>query len=308
MKTPCPASRSSLDISSRRQAPRIAEKGEPGEEFTLKLELKSIADVGVVGLPNAGKSTLLSVLSNAKPEIANYPFTTLTPNLGVVSMNDTSKLLFADVPGLIEGASKGKGLGIEFLRHVERTSVLLHLIDIYSDDVVRDYRTIQKELQEYEVNLADKPQVVALTKIDGYDAKEARIKQKKLEKSLPKGSIVYLVSSISGEGLTGLITELQKQVEQQKQLVTQQQTVEDTLPVLTVGDTENAWNVVQSEDGFVVSGNKIERFAQRTDFSSEQGVARLKDIMRKMGILHELERKGIEAGQTISIGKNRVVY
>ncbi len=295
-------------ISSRRQAPRIAEKGEPGEEFTFKLELKSIADVGVVGLPNAGKSTLLSVLSNAKPEIANYPFTTLTPNLGVVSMNDASKLLFADVPGLIEGASKGKGLGIEFLRHVERTSVLLHLIDIYSDDIVRDYQTIQKELQEYEVNLADKPQVVALTKIDGYDAKEARNKQKKLEKSLPKGSIVYLVSSISGEGLTELITELQKQVEQQRQLNTQQQTVEDALPVLTVGDTENAWNVVQSEDGFVVTGSKIERFAQRTDFSSEQGVARLKDIMRKMGILHELERKGIEAGQTISIGKNRVVY
>lgn len=149
--------------SSTRQAPRVAEKGEPGEELTVTLELKMIADVGLVGLPNAGKSTLLSVISNARPEIANYPFTTLTPNLGVVDVDKKSSLLFADIPGLIEGAAEGKGLGDEFLRHVERTAVLVHLVDAYNEDVAQAYQTIQDELKAYKVDLSTRPQVVALT-------------------------------------------------------------------------------------------------------------------------------------------------
>jgi GTP-binding protein len=142
-------------LSSVRQAPTFAEKGEAGGQLELTLELKLIADVGLVGLPNAGKSTLLSVISNARPEIADYPFTTLTPNLGVVDIGRESSLLFADIPGLIEGAAQGKGLGDEFLRHVERTAVLLHLIDVSSDDIVADYKTIQNELETYRSNLAN---------------------------------------------------------------------------------------------------------------------------------------------------------
>ena len=155
--------------SSTRQAPRIAEKGEPGEEFELQLELKMIADIGLVGLPNAGKSTLLARISNARPEIADYAFTTLRPNLGVVKVDRSIELLFADIPGLIEGASTGKGLGGEFLRHIERTKVLIHLVDAYQDDVVAAYRTIQKELSDYRIDLSKKPQIICLNKIDGLD-------------------------------------------------------------------------------------------------------------------------------------------
>ncbi len=155
-------------VSSTRQAPNFAEKGEPGEQLTLTLELKMIADAGLIGLPNAGKSTLLSVLSNARPEIADYPFTTLTPNLGVADVDDTS-LLLADIPGLIEGAAAGKGLGDEFLRHVERTAVLLHLIDAYQDDVAAAYQTVQTELKAYKVDLSKRPQIVVLNKTEGLD-------------------------------------------------------------------------------------------------------------------------------------------
>src|SRR5262249_7481313 len=160
------------------------------EEFEAVFELKMIADVGIVGLPNAGKSTLLSVISNAKPEIANYPFTTLHPNLGVVDIDQKNSLLFADIPGLIEGASTGKGLGDEFLRHVERTSVLVHLIDFYNDDLVTAYKTIQKELKEYHVDLSKLPQVVALTKTEGVDKKELSQKLNELKKSVKRGTPV----------------------------------------------------------------------------------------------------------------------
>ena len=148
-------------VSSTRQAPRIAEKGELGEEKELVLELKMIADVGLVGLPNAGKSTFLASVSNAKPEIASYPFTTLTPNLGVVDVGDNSSLLIADIPGLIEGASEGKGLGDDFLRHVERSGVLLHLVDAYNDDVQIAFKTIYEELKAYKIDLTKRPQIVA---------------------------------------------------------------------------------------------------------------------------------------------------
>src|SRR5665648_104432 len=154
--------------SSVRQTPRVAELGETGDEFEAELELKLLADVGLIGFPNAGKSTFLSVISNAKPEIADYAFTTLTPNLGVADF-DSSSLLVADIPGLIEGASEGKGLGDAFLRHVERTSVLLHLIDVYSDNIAAAYKTIRKELEQYSPKLIERPEVIALTKCDGVD-------------------------------------------------------------------------------------------------------------------------------------------
>lgn len=291
--------------SSTRQAPRVAEKGEKGDELAITLELKMIADVGLVGLPNAGKSTLLSVVSNAHPEIADYPFTTLTPNLGVVEVDKKTSLLFADIPGLIEGASSGKGLGDEFLRHVERTRVLLHLIDIYQDDLSAAYKTIQAELAAYKVDLTNRPQIVILTKTDGLDEDIIADRLKALKKVVPKQTPLFAISARSKDGLKNLLFELKKlvAVEQKQQIKKQKREI----PVLTLA-TDDAWKVTKSKGGFVVTGKKIERFASRTDFNSYHGQQRLRDIMRKMGIMHELTRQGIEPGQAIQIGKNSMNY
>ncbi len=287
--------------SSTRQAPRVAEKGEKGEQVTATLELKMIADVGLVGLPNAGKSTLLASLSNARPEIANYPFTTLRPNLGVVDIDETSSLLFADIPGLIEGASQGKGLGDEFLRHVERTNVLVHLIDIYDEDIKQSYATIQQELKDYKVDLTDRPQVVVLNKIDGLDEDIVQDKLKELKKVVPRGAKVFAVSAQSKQNVRELLYALQELVE--KERVQRNEAADrQELPVITLDSEDDAWMVVKEKDHFLVTGKKIERFAARTDFSNPHGVQRLRDIMRKMGIMHELERKGAIAGDRIVVG------
>jgi GTP-binding protein len=289
-------------VSSTRQAPRIAEKGEPGEEFEAIFELKMIADVGIVGLPNAGKSTLLSVISNAKPEIANYPFTTLHPNLGVVDIDQEHSLLFADIPGLIEGASAGKGLGDEFLRHIERTVTLVHLIDFYSDDTVKAYKTIQKELKDYQVDLSKLPQVVALTKTEGVDKKELNQRLKELKKAVKRGVPVLAVSSPSGEGVKELLRAVQKQVEKAKK-AKQVEAEKPGLPVIGFTPTEDSWQVEKLDNVFLVTGKKIERFAKRTRFGDYHGEQRLRDIMFKMGIMQELERKGIEPNQKIQLGQ-----
>lgn len=288
-------------VSSVRQAPRVAEKGEKGESFDAVLELKMIADVGIIGLPNAGKSTLLSVISNAKPEIANYPFTTVIPNLGVVDIDNSHSLLFADIPGLIEGASEGKGLGDEFLRHVERTSVLLHLIDVYSHDIAADYQTIQKELAAYSQDLSEKPQLVALTKTEGLDRNIIKEQVSKLQKALPRGTKVMPVSSQSGDGVTELLREVLKLAEKQSRK--QPEPTEDTLPVITLREEPQDWHIEKTDTGYVVTGKKIERFAGRTKFGDYHGEQRLRDIMSKMGITRELERRGIEPEQKIIIGQ-----
>ncbi len=292
-------------ISSTRQAPRIAEKGEQGESIDVTFELKMIADVGIIGLPNAGKSTLLSVVSNAKPEIADYPFTTIRPNLGVVDVNKTNSLLLADIPGLIEGASEGKGLGDEFLRHVERTSALLHMIDAYSADNLASYRTINKELADYKVDLSKRPQIVALSKIDGVNEKELASKLKKLKKAVPKGTPVLAFSSNSRQGIDALLRELLKQVEKNRK-VAQETKSSDSVPIITLQEKKDDWQATKSTRGFVITGNKIERFAQRTRFGDTPSEDRLRDIMRKMGIMRELERQGIKPGETISIGQQPV--
>ena len=191
--------------SSIRQAPRVAEKGEKGEIYNAVLELKMIADVGLVGLPNAGKSTFLAATSHAKPEIADYPFTTLRPNLGIVEVDKDTSLLVADIPGLIEGASEGKGLGDEFLRHVERTSVLLHMIDSYQDDVVAAYKTIQNELKSYAVDLTKRPQMVVLTKIDGQPNEVIQTKLELLKKVAPKSTPLFAISAQSHIGVKELL-------------------------------------------------------------------------------------------------------
>ncbi|HYH74910.1 MAG TPA: GTPase ObgE [Candidatus Saccharimonadales bacterium] len=293
-------------VSSRRQAPRIAEKGEQGEALEAYLEMKMIADVGLVGLPNAGKSTLLSIISNARPEIANYPFTTIIPNLGVVDVDGEASILFADIPGLIEGAAEGKGLGDEFLRHVERTAVLVHLVDAYQDDVEQAYTTIQEELQAYKVDLSAKPQIIVLTKIEGLDEDIVADQLAKLAKLAPEGTDLMAISAQTRQGVPELLRKIRAVVEAERAQAAayeEELEAEADVPVLTLEPTDAEWTVTQEDDHiFVVRGTKIERFAARTHFESEEGVQRLRDIMRKVGILHELVRKGINAGDTIRIG------
>jgi GTP-binding protein len=297
-------------VSSRRQTPKFAEKGEPGEQLELKLELKMIADVGLVGLPNAGKSTLLSTVSNARPEIADYPFTTLTPNLGVVDIGsragkgkDAGSVLFADIPGLIEGASAGKGLGHDFLRHVERTAVILHLIDAYTEDVAAAYKTIRAELEAYRSELAKRPEIIVLTKIEGLDSEIIADLTTQLKKAARRGTPIFAISSRSGEGLKPLLFAVKDAVAAER-AKKPAKAVDEGIPVLTLDDTSGTWKVGRDGDVFAVTGQRIEQFAHRTDFKNEQAVQRLRHIMRKMGIMHELTRKGIEAGQTIRIGSS----
>ncbi len=291
-------------VSSVRQVPRVAEKGEDGDLMTVELELKMIADVGLVGLPNAGKSTLLSVVSNAKPEIANYPFTTLTPNLGVVDVDKEHSLLFADIPGLIEGAAEGKGLGDEFLRHVERTSVLVHLVDAYQEDVEDAYRTIQGELSAYKVDLSSRPQLVALTKIEGLDKEIVDEQLGKLKKITPKGAPVMAISAVAGSGMPDFLRQVQKMVDTELEAKRKAAEVEpeEELPVFRLSNDDESWHVVKEKEYFLVNGQKIERFAGRTDFSSEEGVERLVDFMKRMGIMHELARMGARPGDRVVIG------
>ena len=332
--------------SSTRQAPIIAEVGEPGEEFEAELELKSMADVGLVGLPNAGKSTFLSVVSNAKPEIADYPFTTITPNLGVATI-DGKDLLIADIPGLIEGASEGKGLGHDFLRHVDRTAVLLHLVDIYNNDAGEAYQTIRNELDKYS-DLKDRPEVVALTKCEGVDQEIIDMQTASILAKNPEVK-VFTISSSAHQGLTELLRELSQEVSARiEQARAQLKEAESSklgagelatndpraniatdgellasephndgrersgsredylseLPTISLSDKaySDTWKVEKTEDGkFIVTGEKIEKFARRTDLNNYASVNRLRDIMKKMGIRAELTSQGAEPDSIISI-------
>jgi len=285
--------------SSTRQAPLVAEVGEPGEEFEAELELKSIADVGLVGLPNAGKSTFLSVISNAKPEIADYPFTTITPQLGVATI-DNHDLLVADIPGLIEGAAEGKGLGHDFLRHVERTAVLLHLVDIYNDDAGEAYQTIRNELSKYE-DLASRPEIVALTKCEGVDEEIIKMQMSSILAKNPDAKI-FAISAQAHTGLTELLREIYSEVIKEKPVVEEVKTVEDIPTIeLSPDKLKDTWKVEKVDDVFVVTGEKIEKFARRTDLNNYESLNRLRDIMKKMGIRAELTTMGAEPDSIISI-------
>lgn len=275
--------------SSTRQAPKFAEKGEKGEAYNAVLELKMIADVGVIGLPNAGKSTFLAATTNAKPEIANYAFTTLTPNLGVIDIDKKHSLLIADIPGLIEGASEGRGLGDEFLRHVERTAVLLHCIDAYCDDVQSAYTTIRKELKQYSASLEKKPECIALTKIEGLDKEiiDMQIQElKKVAKKIP----IFAISSQAHIGTTELVRELKKIVDAQK--VVSDKNESEQKVIIAPDFSEESWRLEKVDDGvFRVKGRKIERFFMRTDTENPEAITRLKQIIKKMGIYHQLKRQ-----------------
>lgn len=291
--------------SSTRQAPRVAEKGEAGEEYEARVELKMLADVGLVGLPNAGKSSFLSVVTSAKPEIADYQFTTLTPNLGVAYV-DRDSLLIADVPGLIEGASTGKGLGINFLRHIERTSVLLHLIDAYSNDVAKDYQVIRGELDKYSTKLAVRPEIVVLTKTEGFDQELLKMQIDALKKVVRPGTEIVAISSQAKIGLEALLRKALAAVKAEKARLSiqdQPQADDSDLPVIGLDEKqlEQAWHVKKDGELFIVSGYKIEKFGRRTDYGNYQGLNRLRDIMKKMGISRELVKQGATGESKIKI-------
>jgi GTP-binding protein len=294
-------------VSSRRQAPKFAEKGEPGDKLDLLLELKMIADVGLVGMPNAGKSTLLSKLSNARPEIADYPFTTLAPHLGVVDIDAKNSLLMADIPGLIEGAAEGKGLGHDFLRHIERTAVVLHLIDAYQDDVAATYQTIRHELQAYDKALAKRQEVVALTKIEGLDDEIVDDLLAQLKRVVPAKTPLFAISAHSGQGIKDLLFALQTAVKKVRAKPAPK-VAKPAIPVLRLVDGPDAWRVRKDGDIFVITGAKIERFARRTNFDNEESVQRLRDIMHKMGIEQELLRQGVRAGSRVILGPDELTY
>lgn len=289
--------------SSVRQTPRVAELGEPGESFDAQLELKLLADVGLVGFPNAGKSTFLSVVSQARPEIADYAFTTLKPNLGVADIDNTS-LLVADIPGLIEGASTGKGLGVSFLKHIERTAVVLHLIDVYQDDLAVAYRTIRTELNNYSSVVATLPEVVALTKIEGLDHEVLQMQLETLQAEVPAETPVMALSSQAHTGLTEVLRELARKVADARQATAEaSEIVDEAIPVigLSSGQIEDSWLVEKLGSKYSVTGPKIEKFARRTDLGNIHSLNRLRSIMRKMGIVHELIRQGAKPDSLVII-------
>lgn len=292
--------------SSTRQTPRMAELGEQGDTFEAELELRLLADVGLVGFPNAGKSTFLSVVSNARPEIADYAFTTLTPNLGVADIDD-SHLLIADIPGLIEGASEGKGLGDAFLRHVQRTAVLLHLIDAYDDDVAGKYLTIRRELTKYNPDLAKRPEVVALTKCEGLDDELIAMQKDALTLAAAKGTPIFAISSTAHKGITEVLRALRRSVTEARAAeVVEAEELDDDTPTITLSADalSKHWEVRydEREGVYHVSGEKIEKFARRTNYDNFESLNRLRDIMHRMGISHELSRQGASGESIVQIG------
>jgi GTP-binding protein len=280
--------------TNRHTAPRIKERGEPGEEFTLELELKLIADVGLVGFPNAGKSTFLSRVSAAKPKIADYPFTTLAPNLGVVR-SDYGNFVVADIPGLIEGAHNGKGIGDEFLRHIQRTRVLIHIVDVngYNENTAyKNFRIINKELAEFSESMLKKPMLIAANKMDLSDSDK---KLAQLKKSL-KNKKIYPISAVTGEGMKELLNAVIKTL--QKAPAAEDIIAEPVKQYIY----EAEFTVKKEGNAFVVKGAKIEKLSAMTDFTSDEGLRRFQGILKKKGVEKALEDKGIIAGDTVRIG------
>jgi GTP-binding protein len=298
------------------QAPREAQKGEPGEELALHLELKLIADVGLVGYPNAGKSTLLATVTQARPKIADYPFTTLVPNLGVAVVGDPTRgddhsFVLADIPGLIEGAAQGVGLGHEFLRHVERTRLLLHLIDGLSDkDPWEEFGAINRELEEYSAELAARPQIVVLTKLD---LQEARDKWPALKKKAEEAGLPALaISSATHEGVQELMNhtaerlyEVQRDEAERK---ARQAAEVAAMGVVLRPVPEDAFTVEEVVDGFLVRGRRVERMAAMTNTESREGMERLERQLRKLGVTEKLEEAGVMPGDHVHFGKVDLVW
>jgi GTPase len=289
--------------TSTRQAPDFAEIGEPGEERSLRLELKLVADVGLVGLPNAGKSTLLASMSAAWPKIAGYPFTTLTPNLGVVALEEYS-FVAADIPGLIEGAHSGHGLGDRFLRHVERTRVLLRVVDGSSPHVMKDFDQVTQELRQYDPALLEKPQIVALTKMDLTDAqKRAATAARRLT---ARGLDVFKVSGVTHEGMPALLTALRVTLEELG--AREDEREEEAAFVYTVRPDPDRFTIERKRATFHVHGRTVERMVSMTDMDSPDGMDRLQRQLKRIGVLQALEREGIRAGALVRIGSHELTW
>lgn len=285
--------------TSVNQAPRIAERGEPGEARLLRLELKLIADIGIVGVPNAGKSTLLWAVTNARPKIAPYPFTTIEPNLGVAALDEDTSLILADIPGLIEGAHQGVGLGYDFLRHIQRTRVLIHLLDGMAEDPLLDFAQINTELSLFDPNLAHKPQVIAFNKIDLPDVQE---RWPQIEAELKKrGYTAYSVSAVTGTNVRPLLyraAQLLKEVESQPL----EEVPAEEMPVYRPETDPRQFTIGREPGGWRVLGQAIERAAAMTYWEYDQSVRRFQRILQTLGIEEALREAGIQPGDTVYIG------
>ena len=284
------------------QVPKYAQPGKPGRELNVILELKTIADVGLVGFPNVGKSTFLSRVSNAKPKIANYHFTTLQPMLGVVDLEGTDGFVIADIPGLIEGAADGIGLGHEFLRHIERTKVFIHMVDAASTegrDPLNDINIINQELKKYSEELAARPQVIAANKTDVfYGTEEDTVISLLREEFEPKGIPVFPISAVSGKGVKELLYHVKKMLDD----IHEEPTVferEFVLDEMDFADEPYTVEYDEKENMYVVEGPRIERMLGYTNLDSEKGFQFFQKFLKTSGILEELERLGIEEGDTV---------
>jgi len=281
--------------SSRNQAPLTAEKGEPGEAFNLRLELKLIADVGLVGVPNAGKSSLLASVTNATPKIANYPFTTLEPNLGVVELAHDKTMVLADIPGLIEGAHMGVGLGFEFLRHIQRTRVIVHLLDGLSEDPLSDYSQINSEMALFDEKLAEKPQIVTLNKIDLPMVAE---KLKDLQASFKKlGVKLFPISAVAQTNVRDLMWQVYEMLENAPEPAEVAE-----LPVYRMEEDPRAFRIEEEEFGWRVVGKSIERAAAMTFWEHPGSLRRFQRMMNVIGLEKALREAGVQEGDSVFIG------
>ena len=289
--------------TSTNQAPRIAQRGEPGEERWLTLELKTLADVGLLGYPNVGKSSLLAAISRARPKIGAYPFTTLSPNLGVVA-DDQLSFVVADIPGLIEGAHRGVGLGHLFLRHVERARLLLHILDGAGEDPLGDYDRVRQELELYDPSLADKPEVVAVNKLD-LDAAQTAFAE--LKRQLEgRGRPVVGISAATGDGVPGLLEVLRAEL---ARLPAELARATPNVRVYRLAPEAEGWTVERDEDDtYVVRGRQVERMAAMTDPDSPEGVEHLQRSLGRLGVVAALEQAGAQPGDLVRIGPIEVEW
>ncbi|CDE88264.1 gTPase obg [Clostridium sp. CAG:729] len=289
--------------TAQKRAPQFCEPGEPPIERELFLELKLIADVGLLGMPNAGKSTLISRISSAKPKIADYPFTTLIPNLGVVKKRSGDGYVVADIPGLIEGASEGVGLGHDFLRHVERCRFLVHLIDSTEENPFDNYEKINLELQKHSEHLANLYQIIALNKIDAIDEDK---KSELLEQFKKVSGNVFMISAVTGENLDKLTDFMGEKVDEIPKSETEVVVEED---INAYNNDDSSYEIFKvAKDTFIVQGGKISRLAGVTDERNAEQVIRLQNILKAMGVFDELSKKGIKDGDTIIIGHLEFAY
>src|SRR3990172_2341699 len=283
--------------NSRNQTPRIAEKGEPGQEKQLRLELKLIADVGIVGVPNAGKSTLLAAVTRARPKIGAYPFTTLEPNLGVAELDDDTVLVLADIPGLIEGAHHGLGLGHDFLRHIQRTRVLIHLLDGLAEDPIADMDQINSELSLFDPNLAKKPQLVTLNKIDQSEVQE---RLGEIQKKFKKLKVELMtISALARTNTRELLIKAHRKLQETPPL----EEVELPLPVYKPKEDPREFVVTrEGANEWRISGTAIERAASMTYWQHDGSVRRFQKIMGALGVDQALRSAGVQEGDTVAIG------